>query len=92
MEYSYDYRHAGELEKDQAPIRPETIRSRRAASLIRLQSLAGAIFFGALLLLSWNLEGLFMTEITTVAVICGLIGLIRYQDATASNDTDQNHL
>jgi hypothetical protein len=92
MEYSYDYRRAGDLDRDQAATRPETSRIPRAAALIRLQALAGAIFFGTLLLLSWNHKGLFMTEIAAVTVICGLVSLIRYQNAASSNNTEQNHL
>lgn len=89
MEYSYDYRQAGDLDRGQHANLRETSRIPRAAALIRLQALAGAIFFGALLLLSWNHKGLFLTEIAAVTFICGLVFLIRYQNAASSNDTQK---
>ena len=82
MAYSYDYKHTAEIKSEQR----EQPAGRPAFSPVInrgvMQMIAGFLLMGALLLGSWSLDGLFMSELLAVTFIWGLISVIRLKDGT----------
>ncbi len=84
MDYSYDYKESSNIRGGEG-----IARSRPLLSKTGIQSLAGAVLLAALLILSGNLDNLFMNELVAVSVIWALVSLVRLQGDSAKNTSDE---
>ena len=78
MDYSYDFKHTSNLDKDEAASRSEA-GSKPAVTKAGIQSLAGGVLLVFLLFLSSNQDNLFMKELIAVSIIWCLVSLVRLQ-------------
>ena len=79
MAFSYNFKHASEVPQKQT----KSTSGYRGHSLnlsgTQAGVLAGSIFLGLLLLWSWSLGNLFMTELLTVTAVWLLVSLVKLQ-------------
>ena len=79
MAYSYDYNRTADLREGESRSRTETQSEGTRLSKAALQSLAGGLMLGILLVLSGNANGLFMKELISVSAVWALVSLVRLQ-------------
>jgi hypothetical protein len=82
MAYSYDFKHTADIKSE---AREEASRTTSLGPVFKpgvLQMVAGFLLMGVLLLGSWSLDKLFMTELLTLTFLWGLISVIRIKSST----------
>lgn len=86
MAHSYNYKHASDIQGKDYNMKAERALSGR--SVMQIRALAGAIFLGMLLLWSWSMDNLFMTELLCVSGIWLLVSLVKLQ-SEPQNHSDE---
>jgi hypothetical protein len=85
MAHSFNYKHTSDIQEKKYETKDERVLP--GLSLAQIWVLAGTVFLGMLLLWSWSLDNLFMTELLTVSGIWFLISLVKLQsEPKNSND------
>ena len=77
MAFSYNFKHTADFETENRERSQSSAPSKTAVNRATLQIIAGSVLLAALLLGSWSLDNLFMTELVAISFIWGLISLIR---------------
>ena len=78
MAYSYNYKHASDFKTEYRNTEDEMASTTSPVlSRTKLEVIAGSVLMGVLLLGSWSLDNLFMTELLAVTFVWGIISLIR---------------
>ncbi|MGB5403801.1 MAG: hypothetical protein WBN13_07485 [Robiginitalea sp.] len=78
MAYSYDFNHTRDFKSDQRDTeRQIASTSSPVISRTKVEVIAGSLLMAILLLGSWSLDNLFMTELLAVSCVWGIISLIR---------------
>ncbi|MGB5652418.1 MAG: hypothetical protein WBM56_01155 [Robiginitalea sp.] len=77
MAFSYNFKHIADFETENRERSKSTVPSKTVVNRTTLQILAGSLLLAVLLIGSWNLDNLFMTELVAASFIWGLISLIR---------------
>ena len=83
MAFSFNYKHTTELQREKSDSKAGHIHQGLSAS--QLWVLAGSGFLGLLLLWSWSLDNLFMTELLSVSFIWMLVCLVKLQSGPNSS-------
>ena len=89
MAFSYNFKHTAECETENREYasdnNPLNVKLNRTA----LQIVAGSLLMAALLMGSWSLDNLFMTELLTISFVWGLVSLIRLKSEPNSTNYEK---
>lgn len=77
MAFSYNFKHTADFDREDRRRTQSTAVPKTAVGGTNLQVIAGSVLLAVLLLGSWILDNLFMTELVTISIIWGLISVIR---------------
>lgn len=77
MAFSYNFKHTADFDRESREDSQSSSTSKTAVNRTTLQVIAGSVLLAVLLLGSWSLDNLFMTELVAISFIWGLISLIR---------------
>jgi hypothetical protein len=77
MAFSYNFKHTADIDRENREGTQSSSTSRTVVNRTTLQVIAGSVLLAVLLLGSWSLDNLFMTELVAISFIWGLISLIR---------------
>jgi len=77
MAFSYNFKHTADFDRENRERSQSSSTSKTVVNRTTLQVIAGSVLLVVLLLGSWSLDNLFMTELIAISFIWGLISLIR---------------
>lgn len=77
MAFSYNFKHTADYDRENRERSQSSSNSNTVVNRTTLQVIAGSVLLAVLLLGSWSLDNLFMTELVAISFIWGLISLIR---------------
>lgn len=77
MAFSYNFKHTADFDRENREGSQSSSTSKTVVNRTTLQVIAGSVLLAVLLLGSWSLDNLFMTELVAISFIWGLISLIR---------------
>ena len=83
MAHSFNYRQTSDLREKKYDANAD--RALPGLSVVQAGVLAGTIFLGILLLWSWSLDNLFMTELLAISGIWLMVSLVKLQSETKNS-------
>ena len=89
MAFLYNFKHTADFETENREQAQSSTPSETAVNRSTLQVIAGSVLLGVLLLGSWSLDNLFMTELLAISFIWGLISLIRLKSEPNKTDYEK---